>query len=554
MEEELGLIFEWNFFASSHVKSAVDGVGATFKRHVWMAVKCDRNIHIGTARDFHDHTEVLGNETILNNYREGVLPIPQIQASHHFRVYDCNNILVGKTSSYLMTKVAIKVQHDESDFDTSVPVSEVKCCLRYNNVYSDSDSEDNSANPQFTETYIADPRVIQSGARETGDPRENPSTIGIVRHDSHMRKSGSDPEGQIEPDSPWWEVSTLTARPPRPLNRSCEEFYSYVNKYEEKYVSRASGAISGVLIRADVPFGVDGPVPLDRRLPFATAATRLSHVGVRTIRGIHEVTPSPTYPPFLFHQVFPSRKGRVKQCPWSAGFLRDLPSPPAPTFGCCSMLASLHLHRLPETSLTAAFFFSVHSPSRREENVPLQVASVSRHYAKPVNAKVQRIDSSDTSYSDHSRQFDLSVRKQFPVSLRQSDALSKHELGQHPYPLQFGWNMEVNRMTACANYSHIKYIEITSKKGYTYTLLGNRTRNLVLWVDYLLYGIDLKRTVDRRVTCLESCEIGFVWKSWGGGGEKEEMGGMDVFRRVEESKNLIRIVKKIKHSLESHAI
>ncbi|KAJ8881402.1 hypothetical protein PR048_017883 [Dryococelus australis] len=28
---------------------------------------------------------------------------------------------------------------------------------------------------------------------ETGDPRENPPTSGIVRHDSHLRKSGSDP-------------------------------------------------------------------------------------------------------------------------------------------------------------------------------------------------------------------------------------------------------------------------------------------------------------------------------------------------------------------------
>ncbi|KAJ8895192.1 hypothetical protein PR048_000517 [Dryococelus australis] len=30
---------------------------------------------------------------------------------------------------------------------------------------------------------------------ETGDPGENPSTNGIIRHDSHMRKSGSDREG-----------------------------------------------------------------------------------------------------------------------------------------------------------------------------------------------------------------------------------------------------------------------------------------------------------------------------------------------------------------------
>ncbi|KAJ8882941.1 hypothetical protein PR048_014780 [Dryococelus australis] len=43
------------------------------------------------------------------------------------------------------------------------------------------------------------------------DPRENPPTGGIVRHDSHVRKSGSD---QIEPGSPWREASRLTDQPP----------------------------------------------------------------------------------------------------------------------------------------------------------------------------------------------------------------------------------------------------------------------------------------------------------------------------------------------------
>ncbi|KAJ8894990.1 hypothetical protein PR048_000298 [Dryococelus australis] len=45
------------------------------------------------------------------------------------------------------------------------------------------------------------------------DPRENPPTNGIVRHDSHMRKSGVTRPG-IELGSPWWEASRLTAQPP----------------------------------------------------------------------------------------------------------------------------------------------------------------------------------------------------------------------------------------------------------------------------------------------------------------------------------------------------
>ncbi|KAJ8884002.1 hypothetical protein PR048_015858, partial [Dryococelus australis] len=46
-------------------------------------------------------------------------------------------------------------------------------------------------------------------ARETGDPRENPSTSGIARHDSHVLKSGAAPPG-IEPSSPRWEAGSLT--------------------------------------------------------------------------------------------------------------------------------------------------------------------------------------------------------------------------------------------------------------------------------------------------------------------------------------------------------
>ncbi|KAJ8896891.1 hypothetical protein PR048_002237 [Dryococelus australis] len=45
------------------------------------------------------------------------------------------------------------------------------------------------------------------GGGETGDPRENLPTSGIIRHDSQFRKSGVNRPG-IEPGSPWWEASS----------------------------------------------------------------------------------------------------------------------------------------------------------------------------------------------------------------------------------------------------------------------------------------------------------------------------------------------------------
>ncbi|KAJ8871794.1 hypothetical protein PR048_028134 [Dryococelus australis] len=40
-------------------------------------------------------------------------------------------------------------------------------------------------------------RRWNESAGKTGDPRENPLTSGIIRHDSHMRKSGSGPAGDL---------------------------------------------------------------------------------------------------------------------------------------------------------------------------------------------------------------------------------------------------------------------------------------------------------------------------------------------------------------------
>ncbi|KAJ8895599.1 hypothetical protein PR048_000935 [Dryococelus australis] len=51
-----------------------------------------------------------------------------------------------------------------------------------------------------------------------GRSREHLPTSAIVRHDSHLRKSGSAPRG-LKPGSPWWETSSLTAQPPRPLEK-----------------------------------------------------------------------------------------------------------------------------------------------------------------------------------------------------------------------------------------------------------------------------------------------------------------------------------------------
>lgn len=38
-EDDFKMKIDWNFFATSHGKGAVDGIGATVKRGIWNAIK-----------------------------------------------------------------------------------------------------------------------------------------------------------------------------------------------------------------------------------------------------------------------------------------------------------------------------------------------------------------------------------------------------------------------------------------------------------------------------------------------------------------------------------
>lgn len=88
--------FEWNFFASSHGKGAVDGVGGTLKRQVWRLVKARKAI-VEDAKSFCDvakkHSNIIimpinspaivANKAFLDEKWEGVKGIPALQKVHH---------------------------------------------------------------------------------------------------------------------------------------------------------------------------------------------------------------------------------------------------------------------------------------------------------------------------------------------------------------------------------------------------------------------------------------------------------------------------------------
>lgn len=92
----------WSFFATSHGKGAVDGIGGTIKRIVWQAIKA-RKIQITSAKDFAKYASkvvkqiqifYIDKEKIddcsseFKNICSTARPIPSLLNLHFFKVED----------------------------------------------------------------------------------------------------------------------------------------------------------------------------------------------------------------------------------------------------------------------------------------------------------------------------------------------------------------------------------------------------------------------------------------------------------------------------------
>ncbi|GFQ76814.1 retrovirus-related Pol polyprotein from transposon TNT 1-94 [Trichonephila clavata] len=61
---------EWNFFAASHGKGAVDGISGSVKRSVWIAVKSRKAI-VNSALEFYGLARSLSKTSSLYSYDLG---------------------------------------------------------------------------------------------------------------------------------------------------------------------------------------------------------------------------------------------------------------------------------------------------------------------------------------------------------------------------------------------------------------------------------------------------------------------------------------------------
>ncbi|KAJ8875805.1 hypothetical protein PR048_023706 [Dryococelus australis] len=181
----------------------------------------------------------------------------------------------------------------------------------------------------------------------TGDPRENPQTIGIVRQDSHMRKSESDPAGNITQSLPlhavWWEEADGEKK----LRQERDE----------------SGPLGhGVVITGDAGAACNETPShtkvSQRQLAKAEAARQLSTLLIEAIvRYANCVGVAISTPTLLFQAGSLHGFSRVES--WRTMslvgvFSRGSPVSPAHAFRRCSILNALH----PRVAFTSTLHFN----------------------------------------------------------------------------------------------------------------------------------------------------------------------------------------------------
>lgn len=162
--EDYGIVSAtWNFFAASHGKGAVDGVGGTIKRVVWDAVR-SRRFHVVSAESFYTcalsqckgikclyvpKTDVAAIEDMLTRRWLTLLPIVGIQAHHFFSHCDDEFIVIGKTAKSSVEKRRVFGEEMEQFGKLNV-----------DDVYTDSEQEDE---PDFDAEQRVDTTKIKPG-------------------------------------------------------------------------------------------------------------------------------------------------------------------------------------------------------------------------------------------------------------------------------------------------------------------------------------------------------------------------------------------------------
>lgn len=164
-EQDYSLSIKWNFFATSHGKGVVDGIGGTVKRAVWRHVKSGQ-VHVTSAEQYavvaaerspniHVHfiskADIQELEPFLDARWKNVVAVPRTRQMHCFIANGSDKVMVADTS-------------DSTKF-TTVPIRKVDDSD--SNEESEDESDNESDNEEDDQTKSQDDTVTPLEGSET---------------------------------------------------------------------------------------------------------------------------------------------------------------------------------------------------------------------------------------------------------------------------------------------------------------------------------------------------------------------------------------------------
>jgi hypothetical protein len=183
MQQDFDVTGEWFFFATSHGKGAVDGIGGLAKRAVWNQVKA-RKVIVQNAEQFLEcaksaipsinfflltNHHIDENRGLLEKRWKSVKKIKEIRSKHYFNGYNTTSIVCGRT--FFKSTLGL------------VQVFEPKPSV-YASIYgTDSEMSDDSPNPDDT--------LIQVKGSEPIANKITPGTYMLVKFQTARKKSMS---------------------------------------------------------------------------------------------------------------------------------------------------------------------------------------------------------------------------------------------------------------------------------------------------------------------------------------------------------------------------
>ena len=182
----------WNFFATSHGKGIVDGIGGTVKRTVWRHIKAGSS-HATSAHDFYlvaketnpnINVEFISKEKIqqseqklLHTWKQ-VRNVPNIRKMHTVRARDAESVFIGETSSSVLS-VAQLWNCKDNDGETDIDTDETE-------IYDEQQSEHpprNDVNMEYDGNENDDVRVCRALQMSIEDQEKHDETV-----DMHLKK------------------------------------------------------------------------------------------------------------------------------------------------------------------------------------------------------------------------------------------------------------------------------------------------------------------------------------------------------------------------------